>query len=141
MTTSKLMNDDQFSGVEAACESVLRMCARDKRVIYYNELVGLLPWPFEFNMGYNAHRALLGEVLWRVGHKSEAQGIGLLPALAVSKATGRPSGRVPKFGAGTVPEVAASGFYSVAVEFDRDLSDPDRMLLDEQAALYKAFAA
>jgi hypothetical protein len=30
-----------------------------KRVIYYNELVGLSPWPFEFDMGYNAHRALL----------------------------------------------------------------------------------
>jgi len=140
MATSKLLTDVQFDSVVSACESVLRMCARDKRVIYYHELVGLLAWPFEFNMGYNAHRALLGEVLYRVGHNSEAQGIGLLPALAVSKGNGRPSGRLPGVGPDASPD-NASGFWSVAIEFDRDLSNPDRMLADEQAALFKTFAA
>jgi hypothetical protein len=43
----------------------------------------------------------------------------LLPALAVGKGNARPSGRLPKSDADGSLDQQPSGFWSVAVEFDR----------------------
>jgi hypothetical protein len=77
----------------------------------------------DFDMHIPTYRGLLGRMLDAIGEQTEAEGNGILPVLVVKKGTGRPS----------------NGFFSFAEKAGRDVSDPDRLVLDETAKVFGAY--
>ncbi len=77
----------------------------------------------EFDMHIPTYRGLMGQMLDAIAEQTEAQGKGLLPVLVVKKGTNRPS----------------KGFFRFAENAGRDVSDPDRLVLDEMAKVFTAY--
>jgi len=79
----------------------------------------------EIDMMNADHRARIGPLLDAVAEQTEAEGKGILPVLVVKKQTNRPS----------------KGFFKFAEKCGRNTSNPDRLVLDEQAKVFNAYEA
>jgi hypothetical protein len=77
----------------------------------------------EFDMHVPTYRGLLGQMLDAIGKKTEGAGRGILPVLVVKKGTNRPS----------------KGFFRFAQMVGRDVTNPDRLVLDEMAKVFAAY--
>jgi hypothetical protein len=113
-----------------AAYALLLFRAQERWPIYYDQLAQRIRYAYELDLSQSHGRAMLGRILWNVALRSEATFGCMLPALAVSKSTNRPSGR-------TEPG-NLSGFFGAAEQLGRDVSNPDTLVLNEQLRAYKA---
>lgn len=108
---------------------ILLGVAQKRSTITYTRLGDLLG----LRMDWNRDRARLGTILFEVNQISDQDWSVLLAVLAVGKADNMPSGR---------PDPGnTSGFYAYAELAGRDISDPRKLVMTEQAKIYKRFAA
>jgi hypothetical protein len=77
----------------------------------------------DLDMHIPTYRGLLGQMLDAIAEETEAEGKGMLPVLVVKKGTNRPS----------------KGFFRFAERAGRDVSKPDRLVLDEMAKVFTAY--
>lgn len=101
---------------------ILEQAARDRRTMTYTALAKRVTTA-EFDMTMPTHRGMIGQVLDAIATETEAEGKGILPVLVVKKGTNRPS----------------KGFFRFAEKAGRDVTKPDRLVLDEQAKVFAAY--
>jgi hypothetical protein len=103
---------------------VLLGCAAKRATVTYTTLAKILG----LNLGWQSHRAQLGEILGDVSARSQRDWGFLLSALAVGKGDNMPSGR-------TDPD-NPSGFYGIARDLGLDLENPEQLVISEQRKAY-----
>ncbi len=84
------------------------------------------------NLGWANHRAELGVILGELATYTSAEWGILIPAIAVGKGDNMPSGR-------TDP-ANPSGFYAWCAHHGIDISNPYKLVIDEQRKVYNLLA-
>jgi hypothetical protein len=103
---------------------ILEQMARERRTLTYTGFAQRFTTT-EIDMMNADHRASIGSLLDAVAEQTEAEDKGILPVLVVKKKNNRPS----------------NGFFKFAKKYGRDTSNPDRLVLDEQARVFNAYEA
>ena len=106
--TAKIYNFDRERW-EMAREQVKRIlvrCARSYELIWYSDLVAEID-AIELDLGTDKDRAALGHLLGEISQDTDAEGIGLLSAMAVGKSEGMPT----------------EGFFNLAKQLGHSFND------------------
>jgi hypothetical protein len=117
-----------MTGIQERTLGVLLGVAAKRGTITYTALGRILG----LKMEWARDRAILGEHLGAVADYGRAEWGILLPSVAVGKGDNMPSGR-------TDP-ANPSGFYSWCQQHGVDISNPHKLVIDEQRKAYN-FAA
>jgi hypothetical protein len=108
-----------WEAAKAEARTILEEVARKKRrPMYYSELSSKIT-SITFQPDSHDLHGLLGQL----SEDSEAEGKGMISALVVHKEDGRPG----------------NGFFTLAKELGRDISDPEKCWLNELNRVYAAF--
>ena len=85
MNNRRKLADTQWDDVQAEIRQLIIETAKAKQLIAYSELTGMLQTAY---VHYHSH--ILTRMLINIGSEEQAAGRPILPALVISKQSGRP---------------------------------------------------
>jgi hypothetical protein len=120
VTDTHELSPDEWAAAKEEIRTLLIGIARQRSTITYRELAGRLT-----SVSLEPNSVELGRLLGEASRAEASAGRGMLSALVVQQATGKPG----------------HGFFRLAQQLGRSVADQDQCLVDELNAVYAAWAS